>query len=156
MTFKPKTTINKKIPINNINFETRVRKYEENKKEKIDKKQKELEEKEINNCTFQPNLIVKKRNEDKQQNNERFFDRLYNQHTKKIETIEKEMLKNREQIENKELEECTFRPQTNAFINQNIFENKMEDREREAYRKAIMRMQNGILESLRKKYLAEK
>ena len=157
LTFKPKTTINKKnIPINNIDFETRVRKYEENKKEKIDKKQKELEEKEINKCTFQPNLFVKKRHEDKQQSNERFFDRLYNQHTKKIETIEKEMLKNREQTEIKELEECTFRPQTNTFINQNIFENKMEDRERDAYRKAIMRMQNGILESLRKKYLAEK
>lgn len=55
------------------------------------------------------------------------------------------------------MKECTFKPNTYSQNNLDyIFNNKMDEKDFSLYEKTIERMRNGILETFKKKYLAER
>lgn len=86
---------------------------------------------------------------------EKFYDRLYNSHLKKLQDLEREHMKNKERADIKELEECTFKPQLNV-LSKEVFDNKLNEKDAKIYEQTVMRMRNGILENFKKKYLAER
>lgn len=102
------------------------------------------------------NFNITSTNTDKSDSNkEKFYDRLYNGHQKKIQDLEREHLKYKEREELLELEKCTFKPQLNN-LSREVFENKLSDKEAKIYEQTVERMRNGILENFKKKYLAER
>ncbi len=90
-----------------------------------------------------------------EQDEEKFYDRLYSSHLKKLQDLEREHMRNKERSDIKELEECTFKPQLNV-LSKEVFDNKLNEKDAKIYEQTVMRMRNGILENFKKKYLAEK
>jgi hypothetical protein len=115
----------------------------------------------LKQCTFKPALQSSKifapqNNENNK--GEKHYERLYNHHSKKLNELEKELLRNKEENEYKELKECTFKPQVNNNqpLDYVFNSNRMDEKDISLYEKTIERMRNGILENFKKKYLAER
>ena len=158
-TFKPK--INNTTLKSHENFEERLKKFENSKKEKIQKKKEENDQTTSKNCPFKPRIIqTDKGNKSLKKSdisdNRKCYERLYNLHISKIETLKDEKKKREEFDEIKEMNECTFKPEVNSYIDESLFENKMTDKEIEIFNKTVERMQEGILLNFKKKYLVEK
>jgi len=155
--FKPKILNTKNDSLLNTKFEDRLKKFQEAKKENITKKTKEYEESKIRECTFKPDIQQSKKRyefeEDSQ--DEKFYDRLHNNYLKKLQDIEMEQDRNKERMELKELESCTFKPHLNTLTKE-VFENKLTEKEAKIYEQTVERMRNGILENFKKKYLSER
>lgn len=151
--FAPKET-KSKFQLNEMSFEKRNEYYDSIKREKIEKIEKEVKTKEISQCTFKPNISINMRNE--KENKEECYERLFKDYIKKNEFIEMEEMRNKEQNELKEMSECTFKPTIKPNFDRKIFQNRMKNRERLAFIGAVQRIQNGILDGLKKKCINER
>ena len=153
LTFKPQVnTKNTKI---DQDFDKRNEIFLKNKKENIDKKQREMENSKSRECTFKPELYTKKKSDVSSVNTDNCYDRLYSTHQKKMDDIKEIKKKADEEKVSRELSGCTFKPQLNNF-NKEVFESKLNEKEAKIYEQTIERMRNGILENFKKKYLSEK
>lgn len=84
------------------------------------------------------------------------FDKLYNYHIKKSENIEKKSEELRKESIERKMKDCTFKPEINHYLKEVVFENKMDENEIRIYEQTVERMRNGILQTFKKKYLADR
>jgi hypothetical protein len=82
------------------------------------------------------------------------FDKLYQTHKSKQIKRQKDLEDNKLSQNNKELEGCTFQPK---FVSQKTFEKSMLSQEKpKGFTETVDRMRRGIIETMKKKYLAKK
>ncbi len=82
------------------------------------------------------------------------YDKLYQTHKNKQMKRQKEVEDNKLSQANKELQACTFQPK---FVSQKTFEKSMLSQEKpKGFTETVDRMRRGIIETMKKKYLAKK
>ena len=167
--FKPKINNNNNINNENDNkyFEKRLEFLEERKnlREKVlNEMRKENEIKEMEECTFKPKINKtysnkfnnnnNNNNNKLNNNNNNIFEKLYKTNEGKYERLNE--LKNLEKKmeEDKELEQCTFKPN---LISQNTLEQCLNSTEKpKGYEEFSKKMREGIMKAAEKKYLENK
>ena len=106
-------------------------------------------------CTFKPKI----NNQGAKQNESRFekpvYEKLYDRHKVKIKNLLMKADENKNSLEQKELQECSFKPHLVSQKNVS-FENSYNSEKPRGFYETVERLRSGIIENFKKKYLIEK
>ena len=163
ITFQPKLEYNY---LETQNWMNKLDKYEEHEKLKkfaLEKRKKENEDIEFEECTFQPN--IKKRNKDNsyfdnsmsiELNTKKIFERLYDDGLRQNENKKNEILKKKEENLQNLRQKCTFKPNINSLNLESLNKSFIINKQIPGFEKFVVRTRKGIIERARKNYIKTK
>ena len=148
------------------NWMNKLDSYEEHEKLKkiaLEKRKKENEDIEFEECTFQPN--IKKLNKNNlsfdntislELNSNEIYNRLYNDGLKQKENKKIAILENEEKKLNNLKQICTFKPNINPLNIESLNNSVIINNQIPGFEKFVERTRKGIIERVRKNYIKTK